>query len=185
MGNLSWKTSSSSTMAIMDKIGGWEEEYWVGSRFATSMWIYTKEAICNGQNNMNGVCDDALDDHVWVYKLTISCQKSRVLEALQDDFAANPWMVQWGMLWLSAPTKLNRIFLNKVILENYNEAICLAFQSAVTLPFSRMNTPRSCFLRSTRIVLCRSLERDWDVNREMRGWRLGERPPMNESGEIL
>ena len=42
----------SSAVATMDKIGGWEEEHWVGSRFAASMWIYTKVVICNGQNNM-------------------------------------------------------------------------------------------------------------------------------------
>ena len=43
-----------STYAItaMDKIGGWEEENWVGSRFAASMWKNTKEVICNGQNHM-------------------------------------------------------------------------------------------------------------------------------------
>ena len=31
-----------------------------------------------------------------------------------------------------------------------------------------------CLLRSMSTVLCRSLERDWDVNREMKGWRVGE-----------
>ena len=29
-------------IAVMDKIGGWEEEDWVGSRFAAGMFIYTK-----------------------------------------------------------------------------------------------------------------------------------------------
>ena len=27
-----------------------------------------------------------------------------------------------------------------------------------------------------RTVLCRSAEKDWDVNKEMRGWGLGEWP---------
>ena len=90
-GNPSWITDSIWTMpscqknefshaiAVMDKIGGWEEENWVMSRFATSMWIFTKAVIYNGQNNMpnyrlqkirsimeavNWACDDALDDHV-------------------------------------------------------------------------------------------------------------------------
>ena len=35
------------------------------------------------------VCDDALDDHVWVSELTISCQEAKVLEALQYDLS-NP-----------------------------------------------------------------------------------------------
>ena len=80
----------------------------MGSRFAACMWIHTEAMICNGQNNMqdyrlqkfrsimeavNLVCDDALDDHVWVSELTISCQEAKVLEALQCDLA-NPCTVQ-------------------------------------------------------------------------------------------
>ena len=156
----------------MDKIEGWEEESWVGSRFAASIWIYTKAVICNGQNNMqdhwlqlfrsimeavNWVCDDALDDRVWVSELTISCQERKVLKTLQYDLA-DLCIVQWGMLWFSAPTNLNRRFLNdRVIREKYNEAINLAFRCFFTAPFWRMNTPRFCFLRSTRAVLYRSL----------------------------
>ena len=30
---------------------------------------------------VNWVCDDALDDHVWVLEHTISCQEAKVLEA--------------------------------------------------------------------------------------------------------
>ena len=33
------KAEFSSAIAMMDKIGGWVEENWVGSRFAASMWI--------------------------------------------------------------------------------------------------------------------------------------------------
>ena len=83
----------SYAIAVMDKIEGWEEESWVGSKFAASMWIHTKAVICNGQDNMqeyrvlkcrsmmeavNWVCDDALGDHVWVSELTISCQEAKV-----------------------------------------------------------------------------------------------------------
>ena len=109
------------------------------------------------------VGDDAPEGRVWVSELTISCQETKVLEALQYDLA-NPCIVHWCMLWFSAPTNLNRRLLNK-----FNEGINLAFQSAFILPFWRM-TPRSCFLRSTHAVLCTSPERDWDANREMRGF---------------
>ena len=110
------KAELSSATATMDKIGGWEEENWVGSRFAARMWIYTKVMICNGQNNMqeyrrhkcrsimeavNWVCDDALDDHVWVSERAISCQEAK---GLQYDLA-NPCIVQWGMLWLFGTNK--------------------------------------------------------------------------------
>ena len=122
------------------------------------MWIYTKAVICNGQENMlecrmqklrsimevlNWVCDDALDDHVWVSELTISCRDTKVLEALDYDIEV-PCLVQWGKLWFSSPTSLNRRFLNSgTIVEKFNEVIDLACT-----------------------VLCRSFERDWDVNTE-------------------
>ena len=38
---------------------------------------------------VNWVCDDALEDHVWVSELTISCQEAKNLEALQNDFATH------------------------------------------------------------------------------------------------
>ena len=152
---------------VMDKVGGWEEEYWVGSRFAACMWIFTKAVICNAQNHMqnyrllefksimeaeNWVCDDALGRHMCVSELTISCEEAKVLEALQYDLA-NPCIVQWGMLWFSAPTSPNNDLLNDgVILEKYNEAVILAILATFTMPLWRMHTPRSCFLRSLRTV---------------------------------
>ena len=117
---------------------------------------------------MNWVCDDSLDDHVCVSERTISCQEAKVLEALQYDLG-NPCIVQWSMLWFSAPTNLNRRFLNGgTTLQKYNAVINLALVATFTLLFGRMHTPRICFSRSMRSALCRSLERDLDVNREMR-----------------
>ena len=120
------KAEFSHALAVMDRIRGWEEEQgeqdtWVGPRFAASMWVHTKAAACNGQNHMqnyrisklrsimeavNWVCDDALDEHVWVSEQTISLQKAKVLEALQYDLGIT-CSVQWEMLWFSAPTSLN------------------------------------------------------------------------------
>ena len=109
---------------------------------------------------MHWVCHDALDEHVWVSELTISCQEAKVVDALQYDLA-NPCIVQWGMLWLSAPTSLNNGLLNDgVILEKYNEAVKLAILGTFSLP---SNSPRSCFLRSIRTVLINTLERVWNL----------------------
>ena len=51
------KAVFSHAIAVMDRIGGWEEEEgeqenWVGARFAASIWIYTKAVVCNGQSHM-------------------------------------------------------------------------------------------------------------------------------------
>ena len=45
---------------------------------------------------VNWVCDDAVDEHVWVSKQTISLQEAEVLEALQYDLEI-PSTVQWGL----------------------------------------------------------------------------------------
>ena len=44
--NVQSKAVFSYAMILMDKINGWEdEEKWVGSKFATCMWIYTRRAL--------------------------------------------------------------------------------------------------------------------------------------------
>ena len=40
--------ATSFAMAVMDKVEGWNEEKWVGSCLAASMWIYTKAVLCEG-----------------------------------------------------------------------------------------------------------------------------------------
>ena len=147
----------SHATAVMDKVGGWEEEDWVGSRFAACMWIYAKAVICKRSKNMpdyrllkfrsimetvNWVCDDALDDHVWVSELTISCQAAKVL------VIEVPCVVQWSMLWFSSPTSLNQRFLDSgTIIEKYNEVVDLAIVATFSLSFGRLHTPRMCFLK--------------------------------------
>ena len=75
---------------------------------------------------VNCVCDVALDEHVWVSELTISCQEAKVLEALQYDTEI-PCMVQWGMLWFSPPTTLNN--------ERLNDGVILAVKLAILWVF--------------------------------------------------
>ena len=153
------KAEFSCAIAVMDRIGGLEEEE---RRTRKLVWAkicsYTQAVVCNGQNHMqnyrilklrsvkeavNWVYDDALDEHVWLSELTISLQEAKVLEALQCD-SKFLCIVQWRMLWFSAPTSLNNELLNDgVILEKYNEAVSMAFHSVFTLLYWRMNTPRS------------------------------------------
>ena len=108
---------------------------------------------------VNWVCDDALDEHVWVSELTISCQEAKILDALQYDLA-NPCIVQWRVLWFQAPPSFNHGFLNDGgILEKFNEMVNLAILATLTMPFWRMHTPRSCFLSSICTVLTNTPER--------------------------
>ena len=43
------KATFSFAMVVMNKVEGWNEEKWVGSFFAASMWIYTKAVFCDGR----------------------------------------------------------------------------------------------------------------------------------------
>ena len=99
--------------------------------------------------------------------LTLSYEEAKVLEALQHDLAT-PWIVQWNMFWLSAPTNLNRGFLNNGTM---NEVVNLALAAT----FVGMFTSRISSSRSMHVVLSRSLARPKDVNREKKGWGLGGR----------
>ena len=40
----------SYAMTVIDKVEGWNEEKWVGSKFAACMWIYTKRVLTGGKN---------------------------------------------------------------------------------------------------------------------------------------
>ena len=154
------------------------------------MWIYAKAVVCNGKNHMqnytifkfrsimeaiNWVCDDALDEHVWVSERTIPSQEVTVLEALQHDLVIL-CIVQWWMLWFSSPTSINNDLLNDgEILGNFYEAVNLAFQSVLGAPYFGMNSPRIFFLKAMRKVLEDMPEIIWSFEREMVGWEPAER----------
>ena len=76
------------------------------------------------------MCDDLLDDHEWVSEFSLALQEKRALEALKFDSEVR-CVVQWGMLWSSAPTSLNNDLLDDgEILKKYDETANWAFQSA-------------------------------------------------------
>ena len=65
--------------------------------------IYNLRSILEA---VNWVCDDALDDRVWVSEITIALQEANILEPLQYDLEIH-CVVQWRLLRFSAPTSLN------------------------------------------------------------------------------
>ena len=55
------------------------------------------------------VCAGTFDDHEWVSKRTIAEQeKEEVMSRDLDYESCIPCVVQWSMLWFSAPTRLNQ-----------------------------------------------------------------------------
>ena len=43
------KATLSCAMAVMDTVGGWDEEEWVGSYLVACMWICTNAVLCDGR----------------------------------------------------------------------------------------------------------------------------------------
>ena len=117
----------SHAMTIMHEVCGWEdEEKRVGSNFAACMWIYTKGVLTRRQIPtpememclkrrmmsimlcMNWVCAGTFDDQEWVSESTIAQHVEEVVGMELDCKIGFPCVVQWGLLWSSAPTRLNR-----------------------------------------------------------------------------
>ena len=84
-----------------------------------------------------------------------------------------PCVVQWSLLWFSAPTNLNRILGRDLKIKKYHEVVNRAIMDAVGRPFSGERTPKSCMFTSVARVLQRT-HKKWRVNKEMKGWKVGE-----------
>ena len=79
-------------------------------------------------------------------------------------------------LWFSA-SSLNRKFANNgTKVEEIRETVDKAIEITFNVPFDGVHTPRACFLRAVSILLSHAPDRDWDLDEEMRGWKVGENP---------
>ena len=98
-------------MTVMDKVEGWNEEEWVGSKFAACMWIHTKAVLCDGHRRppqdlrqmlvivmecVRWVCKDALWEHEWVTEPNVLWKENDILEALNYDLDVL-CPLQWGL----------------------------------------------------------------------------------------
>ena len=109
------KATFSGAMAVMYKVEGWnEEEWWVGSHLAASIWIYTKAALCDGRKrdppldlqpflatiieSVSWVTEDSLWDHDWITETKVTMKENLFLEALHYDIEV-PCPLQGVLLW--------------------------------------------------------------------------------------
>ena len=84
-------------MTVMDKVEGWNEEEWVGSYLAASMWINTKAVLFYGRKSdptldlqpilaiivesVSWVPEDSLWDHEWITETKVTMKENLILEA--------------------------------------------------------------------------------------------------------
>ena len=162
----------------MDSIHGWEDEgERLGSKVAACMWIYTKGALTEAAYDVimlctNWVCAGIFNDHEWVSESTIAPHEEELMGMDLDYKPGIPCVVQWCMLWFSAPTRLNQTLGKDLRIIKYHEAVDMAIAEAISKPFGDIHSPRTCMLPSVATVL-HETHRKWKVTEEMEGWEMG------------
>ena len=95
------KVTVSFAIASMDKIGGWNEEKWVGTNFVACMWICTEAVLCDGRRRdplldlesvlgtivarVSWVAECSLWKHEWITETNVFLKENHILEALNYE----------------------------------------------------------------------------------------------------
>ena len=91
---------------------------------------------------VNGAWGILYEDQEWIPQNSIQRQECEVLKSSHCDIEV-PCVVQWRMLWYSAPTSLKNDSLNDgVIHEKCDKAVNMAIKTCFTCPFWRRHTPK-------------------------------------------
>ena len=122
------------------------------------------------------VTEDFVWEHEWVTERNVLWKENDILEALNYDIDI-PCPFQWGLLWFSAPSSLDRKFVNNgTKIAKFQETVNMAIEITFNVPFDGVNTPRTCLLRAVSVLPSNAPDRDWDLDEELRVWGLGEYP---------
>ena len=131
---------------------------------------YLKKRMMSNMLCTNWVCAGTFVDHE---QGQLSNKRKKFL-SMELDFKIDvPCVVQWSLLWFSAPTDLNRNLGLELKIKKYHEGVNGAILNAAVRPFGGEHTPRSGMLTSVARVL-HSTHRKWRINQEMEGWRVRE-----------
>ena len=163
---------------LMDKAGGWNDEQWIGPKFAACL-SYTKavsgepsldldfvrgiivESVCN-----LGDCRFFVGN-VWITDTNVTLKEKEILEALDYEIDV-PCPLQWGLLWFSAPINLNHKFTNNGI--NIEKFRTIVIELSVTLSLTGLTPQEHCLYGQRRCCCAVPTIRDWEVKEEMQGW---------------
>ena len=102
---------------------------------------------------VNWVCEGTFEDDEWVSESTIAMQEEDMGRELGCEICV-PCVVQWCMLWFSAPTRLNQTLEDEDInIAKYHEVVDMAIKEAFSTPSGGSHTPRTCMLTTVAAVL--------------------------------
>ena len=94
-----------------------------------------------------------------------------------------PCVVQWSLLWFSAPARLNKILGHELKIKKDHEVVNSVIMDAIVRTFGE-HTPRSCMLTSVARVP-HSTHRKWRVNKEMEGWMVRKSIQPSSSDGVM
>ena len=82
-----------------------------------------------------------------------------------------------------------KLDFEKTRITKYHEVTNLAIEAAVNVPYGGRVTPRTRLLESIPKILDRLSKGDWDLDKEMVGWELGDSlvllSPVRSVEEVL
>ena len=93
-----------------------------------------------------------------------------------------PCVVQWSLLWFSAPTDLNRILGSELKIRKYHDVVNIAIMDAIAKPFGGKRTPKSCILTTVARVLQHTHKKK-GINKEMKGWWVRKKHTPSSSSD--
>ena len=142
-------------MTVMDKVEGWNEEKWVGSKCAASTWMYTKAVLCDGRGrdllDLKPILRIIMDERVT--EATVVLKENDILGALNCDIDV-PCPLQWRLLWFSAPSSLKRKFVNNgTKAAKFRDTVNGAIELTCNIAFDGTGTPRACFFTGCEFSL--------------------------------
>ena len=95
--------------------------------------------------SVSWVTEDSLWEHEWITEANVTLKENDILEALNYDIDV-PCQLQWGLLWFSAQSNLNRRFVNNgTKVAKFRDTVSSAVELTCNIAFDGAHTPRVCF----------------------------------------
>ena len=131
-----------------------------------AMQEYLKRGMLSILLCVNQVCAGTLDVHEWVSESTIAEQDEEVIGRDADDEICIPCVVQWRLLWFSAPTRSIQTLEGEETIAKYHNGVNMTIAEAISMPLGGSHKPRSCMLTTVAAVLQKKTE---SVNKDLKG----------------
>ena len=132
------------------------------------MQEYLKRGMLSIMLCVNWVCAGTFDDHERVSESTTAEQDEEVMGRDADDEICIPCVVQWSMLWFSAPTRSNQTLEGEETIAKYHKGVNMAIAEAISMPLGGSHTPRSCMLTTVAAILQK--KHTESVSKDLKGW---------------